>query len=464
MKKTVTLLSVITTSILFGQASSKLNNAQNITVSVATPMNLIGAEPLPSGTWIKYDFASIRFGTGQVTGLDTYIQGLAYPLTGNPSGFLTSVPAQSWSSITGKPIFNSVATSGDYNDLINKPTIPSGQVNSDWNATSGLSQILNKPSLFSGSYIDLTNKPTIYNFTGTSLQYTKGDGSYATFPTSLSSFTNDAGYLTGINSSQVVSALGYTPTPSARTLTINGVSQDLSTNRTWTVGDVTSSSLSTTLSGYVTTSSLNTALSNYTTSVNLSTALAGKENTITAGTTSQYWRGDKTWATLNTTNVPEGTNLYYTDARARASNSAGTGISYNTTTGVITNSAPDQTVSITGSGGTTVTGTYPNFTVSTTSGKRQLTYTGTTDATGNYTVTFATPFSATPNIQQNLIGGNALQGTLITNISTTGFTIQAFTRSTVSTLPVLGVLTAALVGTATNPLVGGTVHVLITEN
>jgi len=43
---------------------------------------------------------------------------------------------------------------------------------------------------------------------------------------------------------------------------------------------------------------------------------------------------------LTTTNVAEGTNLYYTDARARASVSAGTGISYNSTTGVITNSSP----------------------------------------------------------------------------------------------------------------------------
>jgi hypothetical protein len=43
---------------------------------------------------------------------------------------------------------------------------------------------------------------------------------------------------------------------------------------------------------------------------------------------------------LTTTNINEGTNLYYTDARARASVSAGTGISYNSTTGVITNSSP----------------------------------------------------------------------------------------------------------------------------
>ena len=43
---------------------------------------------------------------------------------------------------------------------------------------------------------------------------------------------------------------------------------------------------------------------------------------------------------LTTTNINEGTNLYYTDARARSSVSGGTGISYNSTTGVITNSSP----------------------------------------------------------------------------------------------------------------------------
>ena len=75
-----------------------------------------------------------------------------------------------------------VATSGSYNDLSNKPTIPAAQVNSDWNAVSGKAQILNKPTLgtmaaesasnytktadlatvaTSGSYNDLSNKPTI---------------------------------------------------------------------------------------------------------------------------------------------------------------------------------------------------------------------------------------------------------------------------------------------------------------
>ena len=66
---------------------------------------------------------------------------------------------------------------------------------------------------------------------------------------------------------------------------------------------------------------------------------------------------------LTTTDIAEGTNLYYTDVRARASNSAGTGISYDSATGVITNSAPDQTVSLTGAGTTSISGTYPNFTI-----------------------------------------------------------------------------------------------------
>jgi len=42
---------------------------------------------------------------------------------------------------------SAVGFSNDYDDLDNKPTIPAAQVNSDWNATSGVAEILNKPSL-----------------------------------------------------------------------------------------------------------------------------------------------------------------------------------------------------------------------------------------------------------------------------------------------------------------------------
>jgi hypothetical protein len=56
------------------------------------------------------------------------------------------------------------ATSGN-NQILNKPTIPAAQVNSDWNSSSGVSEILNKPSLAavatSGDYADLINTPSI---------------------------------------------------------------------------------------------------------------------------------------------------------------------------------------------------------------------------------------------------------------------------------------------------------------
>lgn len=78
-----------------------------------------------------------------------------------------------------------VASTGSYTDLANKPSIAAAQVNSDWSASSGIAQISNKPSLAtvatSGSYSDLSGKPTI-----------------PTVPTTVSSFTNDAGYLTTV--------------------------------------------------------------------------------------------------------------------------------------------------------------------------------------------------------------------------------------------------------------------------
>jgi len=51
----------------------------------------------------------------------------------------------------------------NYNNLTNKPTIPAAQVQTDWNASSGITAIANKPSLASvatsGDYNSLSNKP-----------------------------------------------------------------------------------------------------------------------------------------------------------------------------------------------------------------------------------------------------------------------------------------------------------------
>lgn len=68
-------------------------------------------------------------------------------------------------------------------------------------------------------------------------------------------------------------------------------------------------------------------------------SLATKEPSITVGTVSQYYRGDKTFQALTTDAVIEGSTPYFTVARARAALSAGTGITYNSSTGVITSTS-----------------------------------------------------------------------------------------------------------------------------
>ena len=60
-----------------------------------------------------------------------------------------------------------VAACGDYNDLTNKPTIPAAQVNADWDASSGVAQILNKPtnvSVFANDAGYLTEHQSLNNY------------------------------------------------------------------------------------------------------------------------------------------------------------------------------------------------------------------------------------------------------------------------------------------------------------
>jgi hypothetical protein len=68
----------------------------------------------------------------------------------------------------------------------------------------------------------------------------------------------------------------------------------------------------------------------------------------------------------STTNLPEGSNLYFTNARSRAAISAGVGISYDNITGVITNTAPSTTsgtvTSMSFTNNTTFTGVVTNST------------------------------------------------------------------------------------------------------
>ena len=98
-------------------------------------------------------------------------------LTNQISNYADNGPVEAKEGLnfaTGKPlqIAGASGTSGQYLKSTGSsiewttfPTIPSAQVNADWNATSGVAQILNKPTLATvattGSYTDLLNQPTI---------------------------------------------------------------------------------------------------------------------------------------------------------------------------------------------------------------------------------------------------------------------------------------------------------------
>ena len=188
----------------------------------------------------------------------------------NDSGFLTSVPAQSWASITGKPTFATVATSGSYNDLSNKPTIPSlsGYATQSWVTSQGY--LTSIPVATSSAYggirigyttsgknyaVQLSNGKAYVNvpWTDTDTTYTSGTNisisgttinctySYS-LPTATSSvlggvkvgsnITLSSGTIS-LSKSNVTSALGFTPAnvneipialPNPYALTINGTS------------------------------------------------------------------------------------------------------------------------------------------------------------------------------------------------------------------------------------------------
>lgn len=88
----------------------------------------------------------------------------------------------------------------DKTDPLNPVISATGQVNSDWNSNSGLSQILNKPSLAtvatSGNYSDLSGTPTIPTVNNPTITITQGGvtkGSFTLNQASGDTIALDAG-------------------------------------------------------------------------------------------------------------------------------------------------------------------------------------------------------------------------------------------------------------------------------
>jgi len=89
-------------------------------------------------------------------------------------------------------------------------------------------------------------------------------------------------------------------------------------------------------------------------------------------------------------------------------------------------------------------------------------YSGVTNASGNYTVVFASAYPVAPNIQVQIVGGTAETFHRVTAISTTGFTVNVFTRGIITSLPIVGILTSSLLGGTITVLNGAAVDVVIT--
>lgn len=173
---------------------------------------------------------------------------------------------------------------------------------------------------------------------------------------------------------EVISSGGV---PLSRTLTINGTSYDLSANRTWTVGDLLSSgsyanpswvtslaySKITGVPAFITLTSLSAGTGiSYNNLTGVITNSSPDQNVILTQGAGISISGTYPSFTITSTITQ------YTDALARLSLSAGTGVSYDNLTGIITNSAPDQTVVLTAGTNISITGTYPNFTINSTGG------------------------------------------------------------------------------------------------
>jgi len=156
-------------------------SATNTTYTAGTGLDLTGTEfSVDNTVAMKTDIPTVNNATLKIqknsTNVATFTANSSTDVTANitvptkvsdlsnDSGFITN-SVDNLTNYTPTSSLATVATSGSYSDLSNKPTIPAAQVNSDWNASSGVAEILNKPALAtvatSGAYSDLSGTPTI---------------------------------------------------------------------------------------------------------------------------------------------------------------------------------------------------------------------------------------------------------------------------------------------------------------
>lgn len=345
---------------------------------------------------------------------------LFYPAS-NPNGYITGVTSGDViTALGGTPLFsevdgsinNELQTIGivnriitlsnaggtvtipyqSFDSLTNKPTTLSGFGITDGVTSSSLASTLSGYATITAlnTKMNYSDTVSLSNRINTKQNQLSGNGLVRMTGATVSYDNNT--YLTAITSGQVTSALGYTPVTNARTITINGSTQDLSVNRTWTIPTTDTISLS---------NRINLKL-NSSDTTSLSTRINTKVDQA----------GARTAISLTTT---------------------GSGAaSYNSGTGVI--NVPTS--------------------------KRQETYAGTSDASGNYTITFPSAYAIVPNVQASITNqSNSQQFIMVTSATTTGCTIKVVQRNA-SFLSLLGL---DVLTTGVTNVNGASVAVLVTE-
>ena len=281
----------------------------------------------------------------------------------NLSGFLTSETPSDWNATTGstrilnKPTLATVATSGLYSDLTGTPTIPAAQVASDWTATTGVTRILNKPTLAtvatSGSYNDLSNRPVLATV-ATSGEYSDLANRPSLASVAISASYNDLVDLPTIPAAQVPSDWNATTgvsrilnRPSLATVATTGSWFDLanrpSLSAVATSGSYNDLSNRPTLSTVAITGSYND-LTNRPTLVTSLSALTDVTITSPASNQTIRWNGTR-WVNV-TDNFIVRTDLSAANATASGAGS----LAYNNTNGTFTFTPPNLSSFITGIG------------------------------------------------------------------------------------------------------------------
>ncbi len=279
--------------------------------SISTTVNAIKNKTIPTlasgvlrydGTNFVFDNAFIKLtnlsstATGltytNTTGVFSLTSGYSIPTIANQTNWTTayngSITAISISGTTSKTLTltrqNNTPLSVSFDDL-NTITSVNGLTGAVVLTTSNIAQ---------GTNLYFTNQgvrdTTLTNYSvGANSAITATD-------TILGAFGKIQGQINSINSSSKLITLSGDVTGSGN------------------VGSTIATTINTSYSGftnYYTKTATDTLLSGYYNKTATDALLNAKENTITAGNTSQYWRGDKTWQLLSTDVVIQGQNNKY---------------------------------------------------------------------------------------------------------------------------------------------------------